>query len=61
VGLALLIQPVVSAAIGWIWFDERLGLPDIAGAVLIAAALVLVRKPDTKPLAPDDADPRSVA
>lgn len=61
VGLALLIQPVVSAAIGWVWFDERLGLPDIAGAVLIAAALVLVRKPGTKPLAPDEADPRSVA
>ena len=61
VGLALLIQPVVSATIGWAWFDERLGLPDIAGAVLIAAALVLVRKPDAKPLAPDPADPRSMA
>ncbi|PCD02324.1 EamA family transporter [Sphingomonas spermidinifaciens] len=61
VGLALLIQPVVSATIGWLWFDERLGLPDIAGAVLIAAALVLVRKPEGKPLAPEAADPRSVA
>jgi drug/metabolite transporter (DMT)-like permease len=61
VGLALLVQPMVAAAIGWVWFDERLGLPDIAGAVLIAAALVLVRKPGTKALAPDAADPRSVA
>lgn len=61
VGLALLIQPVVSAAIGWVWFDERLGLPDIAGAVLIAAALVLVRKPAPNPLASGTADPRSVS
>jgi len=44
VGLALLIQPAVAAAIGWVAFDERLGLPDLAGAVMVAVALVLVRR-----------------
>ncbi|WP_414712220.1 DMT family transporter [Sphingomonas sp.] len=64
VGLALLIQPVVSATIGWVWFDERLGMADLGGAVLIAVALVLVRRPERRakvPLASNPADPRSVA
>ena len=43
VGLALLIQPVVAAAIGWLVYGERLGAPDLVGAALVAAALVLVR------------------
>ena len=43
-GLGLLTQPVVSAAIGWSLYDERLGAVDIVGAVAIAAALVLVRR-----------------
>ena len=44
VGLALLTQPLVAAAIGWGVYGERLTAPDIAGALLIAAALVLVRR-----------------
>ena len=44
IGLALLIQPVVAATIGWLAYGERLGAPDLVGAVLVAAALVLVRK-----------------
>lgn len=44
VGIALLLQPVVAATVGWIVYDERLGLADLAGAALIAAALVLVRR-----------------
>jgi drug/metabolite transporter (DMT)-like permease len=43
VGLALLVQPVVAGAIGWIAYDERLALPDFLGASMVAAALVLVR------------------
>ena len=43
VGIALLIQPVVAATIGWVVYGERLGLPDLLGALLVAAALVLVR------------------
>lgn len=43
IGVALLIQPVVSTALGWIVFDERLAAGDIVGATLVAAALVLVR------------------
>ncbi|WP_082472549.1 DMT family transporter [Sphingomonas sp. Leaf357] len=45
VGLALLTQPVVAAAIGWSVYGERLGVADATGAVLVAMALVLVRRP----------------
>jgi drug/metabolite transporter (DMT)-like permease len=44
VGLALLIQPVVSATLGWIIYDERLGAVDLVGAALVAIALVLVAR-----------------
>lgn len=44
VGIALLVQPMVAATVGWIVYDERLGLADLTGALLVAAALVLVRR-----------------
>lgn len=44
VGIALLIQPIVAATIGWIAYDERLAFSGFAGAALVAAALVLVRR-----------------
>lgn len=44
VGIALLIQPVVAATIGWFAYRERLAGPDLLGAALVAAALVLVRR-----------------
>ncbi|WEK44476.1 MAG: DMT family transporter [Candidatus Sphingomonas colombiensis] len=44
IGLALLTQPIVAAAIGWSVYGERLGLLDLFGAVMIAIALVLVRR-----------------
>lgn len=43
IGLALLTQPAIAAAVGWIAFDEVLAAPDIVGMVLVGAALVLVR------------------
>jgi drug/metabolite transporter (DMT)-like permease len=46
-GLALLTQPVVSAAIGWLQYGETLGPIDAFGAMLIAAALVMVRLAET--------------
>jgi drug/metabolite transporter (DMT)-like permease len=46
VGLALLTQPAISAAIGWFAYREALSLTDLVGAVGIAAALVLVRLPE---------------
>lgn len=46
VGLGLLTQPAISAAIGWLVYGERLTPADCAGAVLIGVALVLVRRPD---------------
>jgi drug/metabolite transporter (DMT)-like permease len=44
IGLALLLQPVVAATIGWIVYGETLGVPDLFGAGLVAVALVLVRR-----------------
>ena len=43
IGLALLIQPTVAAAIGWVHFGEALSPPDFVGIAMIAVALVLVR------------------
>lgn len=48
VGVALLTQPVVSAAIGWSLFDERLAAMDLLGGAMVAAALVLVRWPSRR-------------
>jgi drug/metabolite transporter (DMT)-like permease len=50
IGLGLLTQPVIAAAIGWGVYDERLGAADLIGAILVAVALVLVRR--TPPVAP---------
>ncbi|MDT8760678.1 DMT family transporter [Sphingomonas psychrotolerans] len=61
VGIGLLIQPVVAAALGWIVFDEKLATGDAVGAVLVAVALVLVRgsnKPER--LAPGAGEPKSL-
>lgn len=44
VGIALLIQPVVGAAIGWWRYGETLDAVGIAGAAMVAVALVLVRR-----------------
>lgn len=44
VGIGLLSQPIVGAAIGWIAYGERLGPWELFGAALVAAALVLVRR-----------------
>lgn len=61
VGIALLIQPVVAATLGWIIYDERLAAADFVGAALVAAALVMVRGGAKKPeaLAPTAGEPKS--
>ncbi|MFN3389335.1 MAG: DMT family transporter [Allosphingosinicella sp.] len=46
VGLGLLAQPAAGAVIGWLAYGERFSLADAVGAVLIAAALVLIRLPE---------------
>ncbi|MCT2559475.1 DMT family transporter [Tsuneonella sp. YG55] len=43
VGMALLTQPAIAAAVGWLAFGETLGGPDLAGMALVSAALVLAR------------------
>jgi drug/metabolite transporter (DMT)-like permease len=61
VGIALLIQPAVAAALGWMIFNEQLAPADAFGAALVAAALVLVRQSANKPqpLAPASDAPKS--
>ncbi|MBA17917.1 MAG: EamA family transporter [Sphingomonas sp.] len=44
IGLALLLQPIVAGITGWIVYDERLTTADWIGALLVAVALVLVRR-----------------
>ena len=48
IGLSLLTQPVIAALTGWLMFNETLGPLDLAGAALVALALVLVRQPAPK-------------
>jgi drug/metabolite transporter (DMT)-like permease len=61
VGIALLIQPAVGAALGWVVFDERLAAADAVGAVLVALALVLVRGGSKRePLASPDQELKSL-
>ncbi len=55
VGLCFLTQPIAAAAIGWLAYGERLSPGDAAGALLICAALVLIRLPAPR-LATGDAE-----
>ncbi len=43
IGMALLTQPAIAALVGWLRFDEALGLLDVLGMALVAAALVIAR------------------
>ncbi len=43
VGMALLTQPAIAAAVGWVAFGEALGGLDLLGMALVSAALVLAR------------------
>lgn len=49
VGIALLIQPIVAGAVGWIAYGERLQGADWIGVALVAVALVLVRRAEVAP------------
>ena len=51
IGIALLIQPIVAGAVGWITYGERPGAPDLIGAAMVAAALVLVRRQSVRAVA----------
>lgn len=53
IGIGLLVQPIVAATVGWAWYAEVPGPLDFVGAVLVAIALVLVRRePASAKLAP---------
>jgi drug/metabolite transporter (DMT)-like permease len=46
IGIALLCQPVIASAIGWLAYGETLSTADWIGALAVGVALVLVRWPD---------------
>lgn len=46
IGLALLLQPALSAATGWYVFGEAMSALDFVGAAMVMAALMLVRLAD---------------
>jgi drug/metabolite transporter (DMT)-like permease len=48
IGLALLLQPALSAATGWIAFGETLTSFDMIGGAMVMTALVLVRLSDSQ-------------
>lgn len=50
--LGLLIQPLVSAAAGWVAFGETLGPLELAGAALILAALIRTSRLSPKAAGP---------
>ena len=49
IGLALLTQPAIAAAVGWFAFGETLGALDIVGMVLVGTALLLARTAKANP------------
>ncbi len=50
-GLALLTQPAIAVAVGWLAFGEVLGWQDAAGMILVGAALALARSASDKKIA----------
>lgn len=44
IGVGLLVQPLLSATLGWMMFNETMGAVELFGAAIICAALVLVRR-----------------
>lgn len=52
IGLSLLVQPAISAAIGAVRFGEIPGPWELAGALMVVAALVIARLPVRPPTRP---------
>ena len=47
IGLALLTQPAIAVAVGWLVFGEALGPLDFAGIALVGLGLVMARSTQT--------------
>ena len=50
IGMALLTQPAIGAAVGWLAFGETLIALDILGMALVAAALLLAKSAPPRPV-----------
>lgn len=46
-GVGLLVQPLFSGLLGFLWFAEILTMIDLTGMAFIFAAILLVRRPST--------------
>lgn len=58
VGIALLTQPIIAGTVGWLVYGETLGVADLTGAMLVAIALVLVRRREPAALPIEAIEPR---
>ncbi len=54
IGLALLTQPAIAAAVGWRVFGEAIGWVDVAGMLLLGLALTMARGTRDQRVAPPD-------
>jgi len=43
VGIVAMLEPVVGALVGWVWLSESLGGVQLAGAVVVLAAIALAQ------------------
>lgn len=41
VSIIAMLEPIGSATIGWWWFDQRLGLVQVLGALLVLAGIIM--------------------
>ncbi len=48
--LSLLLQPLVAAAIAWVWFAEKPGIMRVAGGAIMLAGLVLATRAQRRPV-----------
>ena len=46
-GVGLLIQPLFSGLLGYLWFAEILTMIDVTGMAMIFVAILLVRRPSS--------------
>jgi drug/metabolite transporter (DMT)-like permease len=43
VALIATLEPVVAAAVAWLWLDEELGAVQLGGGVVVLVAIVLAQ------------------
>ena len=44
VSVSLLVQPIIAASVAWFLFDERIGVQQAVGAVVVVAGITIARR-----------------